>query len=222
MIPLPTRPYLDQAAEWPARGRHILAHYDEETIVVYQAYRAEIADFAVAHGRFGGPFSFSRMSWIKPNFLWMMYRSNWATSEGQERVLGLRIRLPFFEQILEAAVASSQSASRQSEAAWREALSRSEVRLQWDPDHGPSGAPLERRAIQLGLRGKALRAFATEELREVIDMTDFVSEQRRHARPSDWALLETPSERVFVPRSAAAARNVTLDMGGNDAAPPEP
>ena len=48
MIPLPTRPYLDQAAEWPARGRHILAHYDEETIVVYQAYRAEIADFADA------------------------------------------------------------------------------------------------------------------------------------------------------------------------------
>ena len=27
------------------------------------------------------------------------------------------------------------------------------VRLQWDPDHHPSGAKLQRKAIQLGLKG---------------------------------------------------------------------
>ena len=33
-------------------------------------------------------------------------------------------------------------------------LSNVKARLQWDPDHGPSGEPTIRRAIQLGLRGE--------------------------------------------------------------------
>ena len=94
---LPTQPYLEQAARWPAAGRHILAQSDAKTIVVYQAYRPSIAAFALQHGVFGGPeFSFSRMSWIKPNFLWMMYRSACGTSPGQETVLSLRIAKTFF------------------------------------------------------------------------------------------------------------------------------
>lgn len=32
---------------WPGKGRHILAQYDEDTIVVYQAYCPEIAEYAV-------------------------------------------------------------------------------------------------------------------------------------------------------------------------------
>ena len=68
-------PYTQQLARWPATRRHILAQFDEQHVVVYQAYRPSIAAYAVAHGKFGQDFSFSRMTWIKPNFLWMMYRS---------------------------------------------------------------------------------------------------------------------------------------------------
>src|SRR5262245_53509882 len=69
---LKTETYAAQSVRWPQTGRVILAHYDDESIVVYQAYKPEIADYAVAHGRLGGPhFSMNRMSWIKPNFLWM-------------------------------------------------------------------------------------------------------------------------------------------------------
>jgi hypothetical protein len=71
---LKTLPSNEQVRAWPESGRHILARYDDETIVVYQAYRAEIGRFAVENGCFGGEFKYSRMSWIKPNFLWMMYR----------------------------------------------------------------------------------------------------------------------------------------------------
>jgi hypothetical protein len=78
-----TTPYREQAGRWPRAGRHILAQYDDERVVVYQAYRPAIGRFAVAHGFFGGEFSSSRMSWIKPNFLWMMYRSGWGAKEGQ-------------------------------------------------------------------------------------------------------------------------------------------
>jgi hypothetical protein len=35
---LVTEPYARQVARWPRAGRHILAHFADETIVVYQAY----------------------------------------------------------------------------------------------------------------------------------------------------------------------------------------
>src|SRR5262245_19893610 len=134
MMHLETEPYADQAARWPRDARHILAHHDAETIVVYQAYRPSIATHALQHGSFGGDFSYTRMSWIKPNFLWMMYRSGWGTKEGQEAVLGLRLRRPFFDGLLAQAVPSSFGASGlASHDEWAAAVARSEVRLQWDP-----------------------------------------------------------------------------------------
>jgi len=195
---LPTAPHLQQAATWPAEGEHILAHHDADSIVVYQAYRPAIGHYALEHGRFGGPhYSFERMSWIKPNFLWMMYRCGWGTKEGQEVVLGLRIRRAFFDTLRAAAVPAAFDAQRyDSPEAWQAAVAASEVRRQWDPDHAPSGAKLPRRAIQLGLRGSLLRAFATTKLLEVIDMSGFVAEQRAHAQDDNPRLL-TPVEHVY-------------------------
>lgn len=62
----------------------IRADYDADTIVVYQAYAPAIADAALAAQRFVPPFSFSRMTWIKPSFLWLMHRSNWGRKPGQD------------------------------------------------------------------------------------------------------------------------------------------
>jgi hypothetical protein len=202
-----TESYETQRSRWPASGRHILAHYDEKTIVVYQAYQPGIAEFAVTHQRFGGPsFSFERMSWVKPNFLWMMYRSGWGTKAGQEATLAVHVRREAFDAILADAVHSSfmpDVYGREEE--WRAAVARSSVRLQWDPDHDPHGAPLERRAIQLGLRGETLRRYATEWLVEVEDISSFVSEQR--GRLMDRRPIETPREDVLsVPDAQVAAR----------------
>jgi hypothetical protein len=65
--------------------RQIRAVYDTDTIRVYQAYSDVIADAALMNGFFvSPPFKMSRMTWIKPSFLWMMYRSGWAKKdEGQ-------------------------------------------------------------------------------------------------------------------------------------------
>lgn len=182
---------------------------------MYQAYRPSIARYAVEHGVFGGPeFSFSRMSWIKPNFLWMMYRSAWATSEGQEAVLAIRLSRSFFEQLLGDAVASSHGAdSGETRERWQARVRTSEVRLQWDPDHGPTGGKLERRALQLGLRGATLRAYATTEVREIIDMTPFVTRERSHAQREGWAELHTPVEDVYPVADPAAVANIGLDVG---------
>src|SRR5262245_42726192 len=141
------RRYLDQVRDWPQSGRHILAQFDSDSIYVYQAYRPSIAEFAIKNQRFGGEFSFSRMSWIKPNFLWMMYRSGWATKEGQEHILAVRLRRTFFDELLRLAIPSSFSPQRfATPEEWQKAVASSDVRVQWDPDHDALGKPLEWRA----------------------------------------------------------------------------
>ena len=197
---LPLAPYAEQSQRWPADGQHVLAHYDDDTIVVYQAYRPAIGEFAIKHGYLSGPhFSLERMSWIKPNFMWMMYRSGWGTKEGQEVTLGLRVRRSFFDALMATAVPSAYDPDRYaSSEEWQVAVAHSDVRRQWDPDHSPTGEKLARRAIQLGLRGQSLRAFAKAELLEVIDMSPFVASQRTHAQDKHPD-LQVPVEHVYVP-----------------------
>ncbi|MGI2908277.1 DUF4291 domain-containing protein [Tolypothrix sp. VBCCA 56010] len=194
---LVTEPYLTQVARLPKTGRHIIAQYDDHSIVVYQAYRPEIAHFAATHNYFGGEFKLDRMSWIKTNFLWMMYRSGWGTKIGQEVVLAIWIKREAFEEILNAVVHSSfvpELYSSKSE--WEKVLKRSQVRLQWDPDHHPSGAKLERRAIQLGLRGQILANYAKNWIVKIEDISEFVHQQRQNLK-SGCAELITPRETVY-------------------------
>lgn len=192
-----TEPCLTQVSNWPKTGRHVLAQYDDHSIVVYQVYRPAIGKFAATYGYFGGDFSFDRMSWIKPNFLWMMYRSRWVTETGQQVVLAIWIKRSAFDEILAAAVHSSYVPELYpNKSAWQRALKQSEVRLQWDPDHHPSGAKLERRAIQLGLRGQLLAAYAKDWIVNIEDISDFVRKQRENIK-SDCAELITARETVY-------------------------
>ncbi|NIA57624.1 DUF4291 domain-containing protein [Massilia sp. TW-1] len=196
--------YTDQIRQWPQDGRHLLAQYDDDGIVVYQAYRPSIAEYAVKHQRFGGDFSFNRMSWIKPNFLWMMFRAGWATKESQERILAVSIRRTFFERILERAVASSFAASGSADKVeWEKAIENSDVRLQWDPDHDPFGQPIARRAVQLGLRGETLVEYSSAAIIGIEDVTAFVHEQHGNVT-GDCTRLITPRERAYVPGDTAA------------------
>jgi hypothetical protein len=154
------------------------------------------------------------MSWVKPNFLWMMYRSGWGTKEGQEVTLALRVRRVFFDALLAAAVPSSWDREQFATAEdWAHAVGRSLVRLQWDPDHHPSGARLDRRALQLGLRGEVLEAFGRRELVEVIDLSDFVAEQRARLSSGGVAAIVTPRERVYRPADPEVASRLRLDAG---------
>lgn len=187
-----------QAARWPATGRHVLAQFDADAVVVYQAYRPPIGHFAAEHGWFGGEFSLARMSWIKPNFLWMMYRCGWASKPGQEVVLAVWLAREAFDHLLTLAVPSTYRSDRYADrAAWRAEVRRSEVRLQWDPDHDPHGRPVARRALQLGLRGGVLARYSREWIRRIEDITPFVRAQHARLCSAGPAALETPAERVY-------------------------
>jgi hypothetical protein len=211
-MPLSTAPYALQDSRWPASGRGILAQFDTASVVVYQAYNPEIGRFAAKNGYFGGSFSLSRMSWIKPNFLWMMSRSGWGTKEGQEIVLAVRILRGAFEEILRQAVPSSWVTSLYPiEQTWKDDVARSFVRLQWDPDHDPMGGKLERRAVQLGLRGPVLERYAREWIVSIEDVSQLVADQRAHARKGEWDQLLVPCEEPYPVTDAALVQRLGLD-----------
>lgn len=84
----------------------IRAQHDEDAVRVYQAYADEIADRALTAGRFVEPFRLNRMSWIKPSFNWMMYRSGFARKEGQTRVLAIDLSREGFDWMIQNAVLS--------------------------------------------------------------------------------------------------------------------
>lgn len=205
------KPYTDQLPLWPESGHHIMAQFDADSIYVYQAYRTSIAKFAVEHQKFGGDFSFSRMSWIKPNFLWMMYRSGWASKEGQERILAIRLRRSFFDELLRLVVPSRFDPERfSSREDWQASIASSDVRLQWDPDHDPTGQSVQRRAVQLGLRGDVLRRYGEQELVSIDDITEYVIEQRGNLCDGFRHLI-TPEEKVYIPEDRAAIVSVGMD-----------
>lgn len=193
-----TELYMTQNDRWPQSGRHVMAHFDDNSIIVYQAYRPAIASYAVEHQKFGGDFSFSRMSWIKPNFLWMMFRSGWATKPDQERILAVQLQRDGFDAICRNAVASSYDRIHfESAEVWQDAVKASNVRLQWDPDHDPHGNPLERRAVQLGLRGDELRKYGTEWVMKIEDITQFVHEQKQNLDAGKTENLLLPTENHY-------------------------
>lgn len=114
----------------------IFACYNDDYVKVYQAFSHDIADEALNLNTFGKRFSLTRMSWIKPSFLWLMYRSNWAQYENQERVLAINIkRNYYFNLILSKAVLSVYVEKIHKERqSWKEQIASSDIRCQFDPD----------------------------------------------------------------------------------------
>lgn len=196
-ISLKVASYASQKDLWPKIGNHILAQFDDQSIIVYQAYSPKIATSIVQSQNFhseeckSSGFSMERMTWIKTNFLWMMFRSGWASKPNQERILAIKITRKGFEEILSNAVGSHTRNSDETKAPRQ----TDEVRLQWDPDHLPNGSKVEgRRAIQLGIRGKMLQRLSNEFIVGIEDITEFVLENRIKTEENE---LMIPVETVY-------------------------
>lgn len=205
--------YQQQQSCIPQTGQHILAQQTNDTIIVYQAFNPFIANYATEHQQFGGSaYSFNRMSWIKPNFLWMMYRCGWALKENQQHVLAIWIKATDFDFILsQAAYSSYKEGIYANRDEWKKHLEETAVRLQWDPDHDPHGKPLERRAIQLGMKGDVLKTFCTEMILKIEDITPFVKEQYQFVANNELGKLSVPQERVYVPKDEKLREFLGLD-----------
>ncbi|GAA2320884.1 DUF4291 domain-containing protein [Streptomyces kunmingensis] len=184
-----------------ATPRHeIRARFTDSTVTVYQAYRPEIGLPAARDGRFPAVWKRGRMTWIKPSFLWMMYRCGWGTKEGQEVVLALEIDRGGFEWAVRHACLSSYTRGvHADQAAWKRELRQAPARVQWDPERDLRLQPLPHRSLQLGLSGEAVRLYAEEWLVSVTDVTPLAREVRGlvAAGDGDSAAQLLPAERVY-------------------------
>ncbi|MFI5912548.1 DUF4291 domain-containing protein [Dactylosporangium sp. NPDC051541] len=181
--------------------REIRAVYTEDTITVYQAYSAAIATAAVSAGRFVAPFKRDRMTWIKPSFLWMMYRSGWATKDGQEHVLAVELRRAGFDWARSRACLSHYDQRvHASAAAWQQELRTSPVRVQWDPERDLYLRPqADCRSLQLGLSGEAVHRYVDEWTVSITDVTAQAHEVHALVRAGDLEAAKAllPRERPY-------------------------
>ncbi|OEK08060.1 hypothetical protein A8C32_16530 [Flavivirga aquatica] len=156
------------------KERVIRAEYDDQTITVYQAYRKEIAIPTIENQTFVSPFKTTRMTWIKPSFLWMMYRSGWAQKEGQEYILKIKIKREGFEWALQNSCLSHFTKDIYSSVEeWRTIKDNSPVRIQWDPERDLLLNPLNHRAIQIGLSGIAVEKYVNDWIVSIEDITAY-------------------------------------------------
>lgn len=174
----------------------IYAWFDEDVVRVYQAFNHQIADEAIRLGKFGTNFSLSKMSWIKPSFLWMAKRSGWGTKYNQERILQIDIYRDAFEGILEKSVLSSYNKPiYKSYKLWSERIKGAEIICQFDPDKDICGQNISRSAIQLGLRGNELRRYVSEYIHRITDITEYLKGQKFNIDLGNEYFL--PEEKLF-------------------------
>lgn len=153
----------------------IRADYTQNTIVVYQSYNKTIAKSAVENQKFSTPFSFNRMTWIKPSFLWMMERSNYGQKSNQECTLAIHIKREAWEKALRLAVLTSPEKRVYPDSQnWEEQFEKAHIYVQWDPERNIKGNKLEYRSIQVGISRHLIEEFNEEWIVKIEDYSPLV------------------------------------------------
>ncbi|MFD3683780.1 DUF4291 domain-containing protein [Nocardiopsis sp. NPDC058631] len=185
----------------PDVPRHqIRALHTDTTVTVYQAYTPSIGLPASREGRFPSSWKRERMTWIKPSFLWMMYRCGWGLKKDQETVLAVEISREGFERALaDACLSHFDPDVHTDRRAWRQRLGESSARVQWDPERDLHLAPLGHRSLQLGLSGEASRRYADEWTVSITDVTPLAHRVHALVRDGDAAAAcrLLPDERPY-------------------------
>ncbi|WP_229868121.1 DUF4291 domain-containing protein [Streptomyces chryseus] len=148
------------------------------------------------------------LTWIKPSFLWMMYRCGWGLKQDHETVLAVEITREGFDWALRHACLSHYAPGLHADqAAWKRALRRAPARVQWDPERDVHLNPLPYRSLQLGLAGEAAGRYADEWTVSVTDVTPLTHEIHALVRAGDTATAERllPGERVYPAGAEALA-----------------
>ena len=189
----------------------IEAEYDEEGVYFYQAFNDAIADWALEHQCLGGEeFKPARMTWIKPSFAWVLYRSGYASKHHQTRILKIKLSHATVAELL-------------SECSCGHGGGGALGRVQWDPardimtsDGREPGKMMRTRAIQIGVRARLSELYVSRIL-SVEDVTDLAHRVgRAHlANTGSEQLMQElikdlPDERAYTP---ACSDEVLTNLG---------
>ncbi|KAG5643309.1 hypothetical protein DXG03_001193 [Asterophora parasitica] len=179
--------------------RQIRALFDDDTITVYQAYSAEIASAAVREQKLSASpaFKLTRMTWIKPSWCWMMYRSGYSfKDERQERILALKMKHEHFHQLLSAASVTSGGQLTAEDK-------KKPVRVQWDPERTPTLSALPYRSIQIGISSELSQTWVDKWITSIEDVTPAARSLKavlnERAKSEQW-ILEDLVAMGLIPR----------------------
>lgn len=184
----------------PEPKYQIRAPHTDATVTVYQAYAPEIGLPAARDGRFPAVWQRDRMTWIKPSFLWMMYRCGWGTKDGQETVLAVDITREGFEWALaHACLSHYEHGLHAGRATWKRQLKRAPARVQWDPERDLRLQALPHRSLQLGLAGEAGHRYADNWIVSITNVTSLARTIHAHVQDGDLdaARQLLPRERPY-------------------------
>jgi hypothetical protein len=201
-----------------ATAQIFMGEWDEEGVFVYQAFCDDIADYALEHQKFGGPnFNPTRMTWIKPSFAWVLYRSGYGRKKNQNRVLKVKISHKAMGQLL-------------SQCVCKDGGGGSKGRVQWDPardimscENKEPRKMLRDRAIQIGL-SKNVSQFYVDHVISIQDVTELshlvgdahkmMNFKGRKAQEGEAAMLallpQLPFERSYLPH---CSEEVLVNLG---------
>ena len=180
--------------------QEIRAEFDKETITVYQAYNKDIALPAIKNNTFEKPFSFYRMTWIKPSFLWLMERSNWGNKSNQDYILKIKLKRESWEKALSMGVLTDPDKQIYSSGReWEKQFKEAKIHIQWDPERTLRGSKLQERTIQVGISRHLIEEYNNQWISEIIDITPLVKKinSLRKVGKHKEAKRLLPSEKVY-------------------------
>jgi Domain of unknown function (DUF4291) len=196
--------------------RQIRAHYDNETVTVYQAYSAAIAIPAARAQKLSAApeFKLGRMTWIKPSWCWMMYvlagsshfillwsltilisryRSGYASKDlNQARILAIKMKHEHFLQLLSAASVTTHGKLTDEDK-------NKSVRVQWDPERSPSLEVLPYRSIQIGISAELSKKWVEDWIVSIEDVTEKAKGLKRLIDEKPDSTLEELLEKGVMP-----------------------
>lgn len=215
-VPAPRTPVAgptDAPAPPAEPRRRIRALHTDTTVTVYQAYSPALGLPAVRDGRFPAAWKRERMTWIKPSFLWMMYRCGWGEKADQETVLAIEIGRSGFDWALRNACLSHYDRDEHADReVWQRELKGAPARVQWDPERDLGLRALPYRSLQLGLAGEASRRYADEWTVAIRDVTPLAREVHALVRAGETAAAAAllPEERPYpAPEGTPGLRRVS-------------
>jgi len=192
------------------KAQEIRANFDKDTITIYQAYNDKIGVPAIKNNKFEAPFSFNRMTWIKPSYLWLMERSNWGTKSNQTVILGIKIKRSAWETALGMGVLTHpDKAVYANGSTWEKQFKAAKVHIQWDPERTFRGGKLQERSIQVGISRFLIEEYNSEWITEIVDFTPLTKKINRLRQLGKYkeAKRLLPKEHVY-PLPAAIGEKI--------------
>lgn len=142
----------------------------------------------------------------------MMYRSNWGTKKNQECIIAIDLYRDKFDELLHKTVLTSPESSVYSNSAqWERAFEETNVYCQWDPDKNINGNPINRAAIQIGLKGSALENLLAYGICRIQDMSPLVIKWREQRRQGNFNAKDLPTEKIYPISDKEIRKRLNMD-----------